>query len=56
MKRYKNLLHYFNFYLFFLLKKKSATPPIITTTIREDPQSLFEQLYRDVVNYRDPEE
>ncbi|KAG1152549.1 hypothetical protein G6F37_004143 [Rhizopus arrhizus] len=36
--------------------EKSATPPIITTTIREDPQSLFEQLYKDVVNYRDPED
>jgi membrane carboxypeptidase/penicillin-binding protein PbpC len=46
----------FQFLFIFPIKKKSATPPIITTTIREDPQSLFEQLYKDVVNYRDPEE
>ncbi|CAO3673709.1 unnamed protein product [Rhizopus stolonifer] len=37
-------------------EEKSTTPPILTTTIKEDPQSLFEQLYKDVVNYRDPEE
>ncbi|KAI9267863.1 hypothetical protein BY458DRAFT_475796 [Sporodiniella umbellata] len=36
--------------------EKSTTPPILTATIKEDPQILFEQLYLDVVNYRDPEE
>lgn len=47
---------HFLIFLFFIFMAKSNTLPILTTTIKEDPQSLFEQLYKDVVNYRDPEE